>query len=97
MLVDTTYQGTFRKLIIAADSNGFLDIFDRETGKFLGQRNSDSMKSSEDTCPEEKLSPSWNPPSYNEQTHTFYFMSLEDCRARPISAHCNTPSAGSED
>lgn len=90
VLLDTMYQGTFRKLIIAADSNRFLDIFDRETGKLLGRRNSDSMKSSEDTCPEEKLSPSWNPPSYNEQTHLFYFMSPQDCRVRsaqPVAVH----------
>ena len=96
VLLDTTYQGTLRKLIIAADSNGFLDIFDRETGKLLSQRDSDSMKSSEDTCPEEKLSPSWNPPSYNEQTHTFYFMSLEDCRARPIQPIAIRPAPGAK-
>jgi alcohol dehydrogenase (cytochrome c) len=83
VLVDTPYRGALRKLIIETHGNGFVDIFDRETGKLLGQRNSDSMKSPEHTCPEEKLSPSWNPPSYNEQTQIFYFMSLQDCRTKP--------------
>ena len=96
VLLDTMYQGTFRKLIVAADSNGFLYIFDRGTGKLLGQRSFDSMKSSEHTCPEEKLSPSWNPPSYNEQTHIFYFMSLEDCRAKPSQSSAAHPAPGAK-
>ena len=82
MLVDTLYQEAPRKLIIEVHDDGLLDIFDRETGKLLGQRNSDSMTSSKNTCTEEKLSQSWNPPSYSEQTHIFYFMGLQDCPVR---------------
>jgi alcohol dehydrogenase (cytochrome c) len=98
VLLDTMYQGTLRKLIIAADSNGLLDILDRETGKLLAQRNPDLMKLSKDTCFEENLSPSWNPPSYNEQIHIFYFMSLQDCRAssaQPVAGH-PAPGANAE-
>ena len=96
MLVDAPYQGALRKLIIETHDNGFVDIFDRETGKLLSQRNSDSMKSSEDTCSEEKLSPSRNPPSYSEQTHIFYFMSLRGCRARPAQPIAVHPAPGAK-
>jgi len=96
VLLDTAYQGALRKLIVATDSNGFLDIFDRETGELLGQRNADSMKSSENICREEKLSPSWNPPSYSEQTHIFYFMSLQDCRASTAQAVAAHPVPGAK-
>ena len=94
VLLDTMYQGTLHKLIIEAHGNDFIDVLDRETGKLLGQRNSDSVKSSEHTCPEEKLSLSWNPPSYNEQTHIFYFMSLQDCRAKPVQSTMAHPAPG---
>jgi len=115
MLVDTPYQGALRKLIIETHGNGFLDIFDRETGKLLRQRNSDPTKSllgasdlrgpstatgdvihgdAENTCSEEQLSSSWNPPSYSEQTHIFYFISLEDCRARPCQSVAVDPAVG---
>jgi len=119
VLVDAPYQGALRKLIVETHGNRFLDIFDRKTGKLLGQKNSASTKSllganklqrpsaatehvihgdAENACSEEKLSLSWNPPSYNEQTHIFYFMSLQDCRARsaqPVAMH-SAPGASAK-
>lgn len=107
MLVDAVYQGTSRKLVIAAHSDGFtaiLDIFDRETGKLVSRRQLDTQPSAPvesqppnaaaakqqshgdalPACSVDNILPSWNPPSYSEQTRYFYFMNFEDCRTRPL-------------
>jgi alcohol dehydrogenase (cytochrome c) len=113
VLVNTTYQGASRKLIILANGSGFLEILDRESGRLLGRWNAGSPKSApgasepqnsdatkghtthgdaESGCPIDKLLPSWNPPSFGEATHNFYFISLKACTSKTAEDGARQPA-----
>lgn len=50
-------------------------------------------------CSEERFETGWNPPSYSEQTHLFYFISLRDCAggaAHPAAGHIRAAKAESQ-
>ncbi len=101
VLIDASYQGRPRKLLVEANRNGFLYILDRENGQFLSAtRFVDKLnwaKSVDEkgrpirtpvqpsvegsrVCPGYAGATNWFAPSYNENTHLFYFKSLEQCQ-----------------
>ncbi len=100
VLVDASFQGQPRKLIVTANRNGFLYILDRATGQYLASKQfipalnwAKSMDArgrpvSNDLVPDAKgvtVCPSvdggsnWYSPTYDPETRTFYFRSLEAC------------------
>jgi alcohol dehydrogenase (cytochrome c) len=107
VLIDGTYKGTPRKLLVEANRNGFLYVLDRTNGKFLGATlfepsvnwakgidangrpiTTGVIPTPDGTkfCPGIVGATNWFSPSYNPQTHLFYFMALRTCnisRATP--------------
>ncbi len=100
VLVNTTFHGHRRRLLVQANRNGFAYVLDRVTGKFLQatpfaqQLNwatgidpagrpirTDLTPTSEGTrmCPSYAGGTNWYSPTWNERTHTFLFLSLDDC------------------
>jgi alcohol dehydrogenase (cytochrome c) len=100
VLLDLSYQGHPRKLLVEANRNGFLYVLDRTTGEFLSAtRFAEKMNwakeidahgrpvvsgvrpSPEGTevCPGFAGATNWYSPSYNPDTHQFYFLALEAC------------------
>jgi alcohol dehydrogenase (cytochrome c) len=100
ILIDATYGGTSRKLLVQADRNGFIYVLDRTNGKFLsaarfveklnwatgvdpnGRPISSGVEPSAAgtrVCPGYAGATNWFAPSYNEATHSIYFMALEEC------------------
>jgi alcohol dehydrogenase (cytochrome c) len=85
VLVSMTYEGAPRTLIIEASRNGFPHLFDRETGKLLsvsGKR-----------CQGVSEAESWYAPSYSEQTHLFYFQSVEGSSVHVAGNRSSSPEA----
>jgi alcohol dehydrogenase (cytochrome c) len=100
VLVDTVFAGRPRKLIVAANRNGFLYILDRATGEYLfskqfaprlnwakgvdvkGRPISNNLVPNESgvtVCPSPDGATNWYSPTYNPETHLFYFRSLDAC------------------
>jgi alcohol dehydrogenase (cytochrome c) len=75
VLISTTYEGAPRTLIVEANRNGFPYLLDRETGKLLSTSGKPCIGISE--------TESWYAPSYSEQTHLFYFQSVEGASVHP--------------
>ena len=101
ILIDTSYRGKVRKLLVQADRNGFIYVLDRVTGKFLSGKpfveklnwakqidaqgrpvRTDVKPTPEGTriCPGYTGATNWFAPSYNESTHSIYFLALEQCQ-----------------
>ena len=100
VLIDGSYKGENRKLLVEANRNGFVYVLDRTTGKFLGAtlfeptvnwaKGIDAKGRPITTgviptpggtrvCPGIVGATNWFSPSYNPQTHLFYFMVLRAC------------------
>jgi alcohol dehydrogenase (cytochrome c) len=100
VLIDGSYKGGNRKLLVEANRNGFVYVLDRTSGKFLGAtlfepsvnwaKGIDAQGRPITTgviptpggtrvCPGIVGATNWFSPSYNPQTHLFYFMSLHNC------------------
>ncbi len=100
VLIDGSYKGEDRKLLVEANRNGFVYILDRTNGKFLDAtlfepsvnwaKGIDAKGRPITTgviptpggtrvCPGIVGATNWFSPSYNPQTHLFYFMALRDC------------------
>src|SRR5581483_7934001 len=101
MLVDLSYKGEPRKLLVQADRNGFLYVLDRTDGKYLSavpfveklnwakgidasgkpiRTGVQPTVQGSRVCPGYSGATNWYAPSYNEDTHTVYFLALEQCQ-----------------
>jgi alcohol dehydrogenase (cytochrome c) len=101
VLIDTTYKGQPRKLLVEANRNGFIYTLDRSTGEFLsatrfveklnwakgidekGRPIRTEVKPTPEgmkVCPGYAGATNWFAPSYNESTHSLYFMAMELCQ-----------------
>ncbi len=95
ILIDASYKGEKRKLLVQANRNGYLYVLDRTNGKFLSAvpfvekltwakgidaHRIDLKPTPQGTrvCPGYSGATNWYAPSYNESTHSVYFMALEE-------------------
>ncbi len=85
VVIDTTYKGSARKLIMMANASGSVDVIDRETGKLL----SEPAK----TCHGSATEAGWSAPSYAEETRLFYFPSDDDSKVEPAAKRAATVRA----
>jgi PQQ-dependent dehydrogenase (methanol/ethanol family) len=91
VLVDTTYKGTFSKLLLHADRNGFFYVLDRTDGKLLlakpflrridwasgiGPDGRPVVKNPRG-CPDDAAN--WDSTAFSPETHLYYFLALEEC------------------
>jgi PQQ-dependent dehydrogenase (methanol/ethanol family) len=95
VLVDTTWRGTPRKLLLHADRNGFFYVLDRISGKVLLaegflRRNdyasgigADGRPVVKDPrgCPGDAAN--WDSTAYSPLTRLYYVMTLEECTGSP--------------
>jgi len=91
VLVDTTYLGKTRKLLLHADRNGFFYVLDRVTGELLMAkpflRRVDWASGVGDDgrpavtnpggCPDDAAN--WSSTAYSPVTRLYYFLALEEC------------------
>ena len=93
VLVDTTYLGKPRKLLLHADLNGFFYVFDRTDGKLLLAKSfmhkvtwasgidADGkpikLPPSELSCPDHATN--WNGTAYSPATKLYYVIAIEKC------------------
>ena len=98
VLVDTQYQGQFRKLLLHADRNGFFYVLDRMNGKVLLAKpfakrltwtqgiGTDGRPLPPPVDPTPFDCPSdaanWDSVAYSPVTRLLYVLTLEQCRAR---------------
>ena len=101
ILIDASYKGEARKLLVQANRNGFIYVLDRANGKFLsGKRFVEKLNWAREIdaqgrpvrtevkptpegtriCPGYVGATNWFAPSYNESTHSVYFLALEQCQ-----------------
>ena len=96
VLVDTTYKGQPRKLLLHADRNGFFYVFDRQKGELLLAKSfmrkltwasgidADGrpvrLKEPDVSCPEHATN--WNGTAYSPVTRLYYVMASERCTAK---------------
>jgi len=97
VLVDTTYQGQLRKLLLHADRNGFFYVLDRTNGKVLFAKSflrRDDWASSIGAdgkpvvtdprgCPSDAAN--WDATAWSPETKLYYLMALEECTGKPTS------------
>jgi PQQ-dependent dehydrogenase (methanol/ethanol family) len=97
VLVNTTYRGEARKLLLHADRNGFFYVFDRTNGKLLlaekfVRRLTWASGIGADgrpiRIPEPDLScpghaTNWHGTAFSPTTRLYYVMATEQCIARP--------------
>jgi len=95
VLVDTTYRGTPRKLLLHADRNGFFYVLDRTTGELLLtkpflRRVDWATEIAPDGrpkviaprgCPSDAAN--WSSAAFSPVTRLFYFLALEECTGSP--------------
>ena len=100
ILIDASYKGEPRKLLVEANRNGYLYVLDRTNGKFLSavpfvekltwakgidaqgrpiRSGLQPTPQGTQVCPGFSGATNWYSPSYNEATHTVYFLALEEC------------------
>ena len=91
VLVDTTYRGKPRKLLLHADRNGFFYVFDRTNGELLLAKpflrrvdwasgiGPDGRPQVVDPagCPSDAAN--WDSAAWSPTTRLFYFLALEEC------------------
>ncbi|HTQ54503.1 MAG TPA: PQQ-binding-like beta-propeller repeat protein [Bryobacteraceae bacterium] len=91
VLVNTTYQGKRRRLLLHADRNGFFYVLDRSDGRVLlakpflrridwateiGTDGRPRVKDA-DGCPDDAAN--WSSTAYSPVTRFYYFLVLEEC------------------
>jgi len=91
VLVNTTYRGKPRKLLLHADRNGFFYVMDRVTGELLlakpflrrvdwaaeiGRDGRPAVKDASG-CPDDAAN--WSSTAYSAATRLYYFLALEEC------------------
>jgi PQQ-dependent dehydrogenase (methanol/ethanol family) len=95
VLVDATYRGAARKLLLHADRNGFFYVLDRTNGEllltqpFLRRVDWASGVGSDGRpkvvapkgCPSDAAN--WSSAAYSPVTRLFYFLALEECTGSP--------------
>ena len=99
VLVDTKYQGGYRKLLLHADKNGFFYVLDRTDGRVLMARNfvrttwasgigpdgrPQRAKEEGFVCPE--VGTNWNATAFSPVTRLYYVVALEKCEAKLTSS-----------
>jgi PQQ-dependent dehydrogenase (methanol/ethanol family) len=96
VLVDTTYKGKPRKLLLHADRNGFFYVLDRITGELLLAKtflrrvdwaheidsNGRPVVIDPSGCPSDAAN--WSPTVFSPRTRLYYFMALEECVGKPV-------------
>jgi glucose dehydrogenase len=96
VLVDTTYRGTPRHLLLHADRNGFFYVLDRTSGELLLAKpflrrvdwahsiGSDGRPVVIDPngCPSDAAN--WDSTAFSPLTHLYYFLALEECVGKPV-------------
>jgi PQQ-dependent dehydrogenase (methanol/ethanol family) len=96
VLVDTTYRGTLRHLILHADRNGFFYVLDRTNGELLLAkpflRRVDWAHSigpdgrpvviDPSGCPSDAAN--WSSTAFSPLTNLYYFLALEECVGQPV-------------
>jgi len=108
VLIDATYRGERRKLLIEANRNGYLYLLDRSDGRFLSavpfveklnwakgidgkgrpiRTDVQPIPAGARVCPGYAGATNWYAPSYNESTHSFYFLALEQCETYFSNPH----------
>ncbi len=95
VLVDATYRGTPRKLLLHADRNGFFYVMDRTTGErllttpFLRRvdwatgigADGKPVVVAPRGCPSDAAN--WSSAAFSPATRLFYFLALEECTGSP--------------
>ena len=95
LLVDTSYHGEARKLLLHADRNGFFYVLDRSSGKVLLAKPflrrvdwatgiaADGRPEVIDPrgCPDDAAN--WSSAAFSPVTRLFYFLALEECTGSP--------------
>jgi PQQ-dependent dehydrogenase (methanol/ethanol family) len=99
VLVDTKYQGGYRKLLLHANKNGFFYVLDRTDGRVLTARNfvrttwasgigpdgrPQRAKEEGFVCPE--VGTNWNATAFSPVTRLYYVVALEKCEAKLTSS-----------
>ena len=96
VLVDTTYRGTLRHLLLHADRNGFFYVLDRTNGELLLAKpflrrvdwahsiGSDGRPVVIDPngCPSDAAN--WSSTAFSPLTRLYYFLALEECVGKPV-------------
>ena len=92
VVVNTTYRGRDRKLLLHADRNGFFYVFDRTNGELLLAKNfvevtwasgigpdgrPQLLPEKDLSCPEDATN--WNATAFSPTTRLYYLMALEKC------------------
>jgi len=91
VLIDTTYRGKPRKLLLHADRNGFFYVLERVTGEMLLAKpflrrvdwasgiDGDGRPQVKDPggCPDDGAN--WSSTAYSPVTRLYYFLALEEC------------------
>lgn len=108
VLIDTTYKGEKRKLLLHADRNGFFYVFDRTDGKILLAKSfmhrltwakgigTDGRPipapPGDLSCPDHATN--WNGTSYSPTTRLYYVIAIEKCvvNLRPGSWKTTRPT-----
>jgi glucose dehydrogenase len=95
VLVNTTYRGKDRKLMLHADRNGFFYVLDRTNGELLLAKNfvevtwasgidadgrPQLQPETEVSCPYDATN--WNATAFSPVTRLYYLMALEKCVPR---------------
>lgn len=104
VLVNTTYRGRERKIMLHADRNGFFYVFDRTNGELLLAKNfvevtwasgigpdgRPQLQSGDGRmCPEDATN--WNATAYSPSTRLYYLMAMEKCTERALPGAWNKP------
>jgi PQQ-dependent dehydrogenase (methanol/ethanol family) len=91
VLVDTTFRGTPRKLLLHADRNGFFYVLDRTNGELLLTKpflrrvdwaaeiapDGRPRVTAPRGCPDDAAN--WSSAAYSPATRLFYLLALEEC------------------
>lgn len=107
VLIDTTYRGQHRKLLLHADRNGFFYVFDRITGErllsesFMHKLTWASgigpdgrpvrIKETGLSCPDHATN--WNGTAYSPATRLYYIIAIEKCVAKLTPGSWKTQGA----
>lgn len=105
VLVDTTYKGQARKLLLHADRNGFFYVFDRVEGQLLLAKpflnritwasgiGADGrpvrLPPSDLGCPDHATN--WNGTAYSPATRLYYVVAIEKCTVRVAPGSWKNP------